>query len=117
MAETADAEDGDQVGRPRARDLHGLVGRHARAGQRRSVEWVDAVRDGDDVLRVRVDVLGEPAVHRITGVLLRGAERLPAAHAVVTGAARISEPRNGDAVADRQLGHARAESSTMPTPS
>ena len=109
MAEAADAEDGDEVGRAGAGDLDRLVGRDAGAGQRRRVEGVDAFGHLDDVAGVRGGVLAEPAVDRVAHVLLLEAEGLPAGDAVVADAAGVAEPRHRDAVADGDLGHARAE--------
>ena len=63
----------------------------------------------DDVAGVGGGVLAEAAVDRVAHVLLLEAERLPAGDAVVADAARIAEPRHRDAVAERDLGHARAE--------
>ena len=109
MAEAADPEDGDQVGRTCARDLDRLVGGDARAGQGRGVERVDAVRHADDEVRRCLDELGEAAVDRVAGVPLLGAERLPAGDAVIAAAAGIAEPGHGDAVAERDLRDAGAE--------
>ena len=109
MAEAADAEDRDEIGRARARDLDRLVRRDAGAGQRRGVERIDAVGHLDDVAGIRRRVLAERAVERVAHVLLLEAERLPARHAVVARAAGVAEPRHRDPIADRHLGHARAE--------
>ena len=49
VAEAADAEHRDEVGRAGARDLDRLVGRHAGAGERSRVERVDAVGHPHDV--------------------------------------------------------------------
>ena len=43
MAEATDAEDSDEIRRPRSRDFHGLVRRHAGTGERCGVDRVDAV--------------------------------------------------------------------------
>ena len=109
VAEAADAEHRGEIARAGARDLDRLVGRDARAGQRRGVEGVDAGGDLDDVARVGGRVLAERAVERVAHVLLLEAERLPARHAVVAGAAGVAEPRHRDAVAERDLGDAGAE--------
>jgi len=109
MAEPADAEDRDQVGRARAGDLDRLVGGDAGAGERRRIDRVDPVRDPDDVAAVRLHVLGQAAVDRVAGVLLLEAERLPAGDAVIAGAACVAQPGHRHAVADRDLGHTRAE--------
>ena len=109
VAEAADPEDGDQVGRACARDLDRLVGRHARAGQGRRVERVDAVRHPDDEVRGRLHELGEAAVDRVAGVPLLGAERLPAGDAVIAAAAGVAEPWHCNAVAQHDLRDAGAE--------
>ena len=63
VAEAADPEDRDEVGRARTGDLDRLVGGDTGAGQRGGVERVDAVRDADDEVRgIGHDVLGEAAV-------------------------------------------------------
>ena len=70
---------------------------------------VDAVGHPDDVAGVGGGVLAEAAVDRVAHVLLLEAERLPAGDAVVADAAGVAEPRHRDAVAEGDLGHARAE--------
>ena len=109
MAETTDAEDGDEIGRPRSRDFHGLVCRHAGTGERCGIDRVDAIGDLDDISPVRLDVVGERAVERVAHVLLLQTERLPAAHAVFAGSAGIAEPGDRDAVADDNLRHAGSD--------
>src|SRR4029079_18272845 len=54
-------------------------------------------------------VLAEPAVDRVAHVLLLEAQRLPPGDAVVARAAGVAEPRHGDALAEGDLGHPRAE--------
>src|SRR5512132_1073805 len=103
VAEAADAEDGDEVRRARARDLHRLVGGDAGARQRRGVERVDAVGHLDHVATVGDGVLAEAAVDRVAHVLLLEAKRLPARDAVVADAAGAAEPWHRDALADRDL--------------
>ena len=72
----------------------------------------------DDVVGVRDGVLGEAAVDRVAGVLLRLAQRLPAADAVVAVSAGVAQPGQGDALADDAVGDARRRAdSMMPTPS
>ena len=70
---------------------------------------VDPVGDRHDVVGVRDGVLGEGAVDRVAAVLLLLAERLPAADAVAALAARVAEPGDRDAVADRAVRDAFAE--------
>ena len=109
MAEPADAEHRDEVGRAGPCDLDRLVGRDAGAGERGGVERVDALGHRDDVAAVGDGVLAEPAVDRVAHVLLLEAERLPPRDTVVARAAGVAEPRHRDPVAECDLGHAPAE--------
>ena len=63
VAESADAEHGDEVRRAGARHLDRLVGGDAGARERRGVERVDAVGHGPANAASASDVLGEAAVH------------------------------------------------------
>ncbi len=108
MAQAAHTEHCDEVGRPCAGHLDRLVGRDARAGERGGVDRVNPLGHLDDVAGVGARVLAEATVDRVAHVLLLEAERLPAGHAVVAGAAGVGEPRHGHTVAQRDLGHAGA---------
>ena len=110
MSQTADPKHGHEVGGAGARDFDRLVGGHAGAGERSGVERVDAFGDLDDVVGVGGGVLAEAAVDRVTHHLLLVAQRLPAGHAVVATAARVAEPGHRDAVTDRDLVSAIADS-------
>jgi hypothetical protein len=103
VAETADAEHGNEIRGARARDLDRLVGGDARAGERRGVKRVDAVGDLDHVAGVGDGVLAEAAVDRIAHHLLLVAQCLPARHAIVAAAARVAEPRHRHTVTDADL--------------
>jgi hypothetical protein len=92
VAQSADSEHGDQIGRPDIGHLYRFVGRHAGAGERGSVERVDAVGHWHHILRRSQHVLGIAAVSAVTGVLLMRAQRLPSAHAVLAFAASPAEP-------------------------
>ena len=59
----------------------------------------DVVGQVADIVRIGDDVFGEAAVHRIAGVLLLLAQRLPAAQAVPAVAAGGVEPGHADPVA------------------
>ena len=109
VAEAPDPEDCDQVGRPRPRHLHGLVRRDPGACQRCRVQRIDPGRHPDREARRRLHELGEAAVDRVAGVSLLRAQRLPAGDAVVASSAGVAEPRNRDAVAHGELGHAGAD--------
>ena len=109
MTEPADTEHRDEIGGAGAGDLDRLVRGHARAGQRRRVERIDAGWDLDDVAGVRRGVLAEGAVERVAHVLLLKTQRLTSRDAVVARAARIPQPGHRDAVADSKLAHTRAQ--------
>src|SRR5580693_5865887 len=68
VSEPTGSEHGDQAGGAGTGDLHGLVGRDARAGQRGGVERVDVVGYAHDMTRVSECVLGEAAVHPVARV-------------------------------------------------
>ncbi len=106
MTESADARNGHQVGRPDIADLDRLKGGDTGAGQRRGLGRVDAGWHSGRVGGLGQEVLGIASVHRIAGVPLLQAQRLPAGLAMLTGSAGIAEPGKGDPVADRDAGHA-----------
>ena len=66
-----------------------------------------------DVVGIGHDVFGEAPVHRVTGVLLLFAQRLPAAQTVSAMAAGGVEPRHADAIAFLHLRDTRAYSGDM----
>jgi hypothetical protein len=109
MSEPADAEHGDEVGRPGTRYFHRLVGRHTGTRQRRGVERVDPVRDASHESSVRPYVLGITAVDEVPRVLLAPTQRLPAGRAVLAGPAGPTEPRHGDPIAETDAGHVAAD--------
>jgi hypothetical protein len=108
-AQAADPEHRDEVGGPHLGDLDRLVGRDARAGERSRVEGVDALRHDADVVGGGERVLGVAAVTGVAGVLLGLAQGLPPGQAVLAGPAGPPEPRDRDAVADRDAGDVLAD--------
>ena len=109
MAQAADAEHSDQLGRLDLGDLEGFVGGHARAAQGRGIDRGNAVRYGDDVGGAGDCVLRERSVDRVAAVVLLLAQRLATVDAESTLAASGSEPGDRDALADGSVRHARAE--------
>ena len=67
MAEAADAEDGDEVARPRAGVAEGIEGRDARAHERSGLGGREPVGDAGEHLPGRDDVVGVAAVVRDAG--------------------------------------------------
>ena len=97
MPEAPDAEHGNKARGVGARDLDRFVGRHASAGERRSVERIYVIRHSDYVAGVTDCVLSKASVDRVAHVELIRAERLPAVVAVAAVPARVSEPGQRDA--------------------
>ena len=77
MTQTADPEDGHEVGGACARDLDRLVGGDPGTGEGRGVERVDVARDFDHVAGIGAGVLAEGPVKRVAHVLLLETQRLP----------------------------------------
>jgi hypothetical protein len=100
VAEPADAEHGDEVRRPGARDLDRLVRRHPGARQRGRLHRVDALGNRDHVRRLGEDVLRVAAVDGVSGVALGRAQRLPSGDAELACPTRHVEPRDRDALAE-----------------
>ena len=109
VAEPADARDHHPVAGLGVGHLQTLVDGDAGAEDRRDLDEVDVGRQVADEVRVGHHVFGEAAVHRIAGVLLALAERLPAAEAVPAVAAGGVEPRHADPVALLDVLDARAD--------
>jgi hypothetical protein len=105
VSQATDAEHGNQVGGARPGNLDPLVRRHPDARQRRGVERVDPDGHLGSVAGVGDRVLAKPAVDPVAGVFLLQARRFPTGHAGVAGAARITQPRHRDPVAEHDLGH------------
>jgi hypothetical protein len=81
------------------RDLEALVDGDAGAKDGGAFDEADIARQTPDIVGIGHDILGESAVHRIAGVLLLGAERLPAAEAMLAVAAGGVEPGHADPIA------------------
>ena len=77
VSEAADARDDHPLPRTSVGLFKPLVGRHTGAKDGRRLDKAETVGQARDVGRRREYVLGESAVHRVAGVLLKGAERLP----------------------------------------
>lgn len=78
----------------------------AGAEDRRDLDKTDFRWQVSDEVGIRQSVLGETAVDRVAGVLLRRAERFPPAEAVPAVAAGTVEPSHADTVAFLNMGHA-----------
>src|SRR5207342_2479983 len=89
--------------------LQALVDGDAGAQHRRDLDEANILRQVTDIARVGQRVLGKAAVHRIAGVLLLRAQRLPAPKAVFAVTAGRMQPRNADAVAFLDVADARAD--------
>ena len=99
MAKTADARNHHGLSGPGVGFLQPLVDGDPSAKHWRGGGKFHRVRQVADIVRIGKHVVRETAIHAIAGILLFGAERFPAAHAVATMAAGGIKPRDADAVA------------------
>jgi hypothetical protein len=99
MAESADAGYHHRVAGLGLGFLEPFVHRHAGAQDRRRRRELEPVRQMADKIGICQHVFGEPAVDRIPGVHLLGAQGLPGGHAVAATAAGAVQPGYPDPVA------------------
>ncbi|MNV48683.1 hypothetical protein D3C71_1406020 [compost metagenome] len=106
VAQATDAGNHHPVAGLGVGDLQALVHSDARAQDRRDIDEAHFLGQMADVIGIGQRVFRETTVHRIAAVLLRFAQRFPAAQTVLAIAAGRVQPRNADAVAFLDVGDA-----------
>jgi hypothetical protein len=113
MAEPADSRNDDPVAGPGIGGLEPLVDRNPGAQDRRDLDERNVLGQMSYIVRIRHDIFGEASVHRIAGVLLLLAQRLPSPQAVFAVTAGGIEPGDADAVAFPDVRDAGAHGGDM----